>query len=140
MGRSKTKEKERKEKKKAYRKERKKTTKVLKKRAECSPQKQTVEQRERAHKKQRAQDQPAELTHDDLELQDVHCEEHVRLVFKNEVAFPEGGGTFVDTFDAKNRRLHVRKAAESTVLHVNNAAGEEVYAIEGTAFVYLPIR
>ena len=68
-----------------------------------------------------------------LELPTVHSDDHIRLVFKDEVAFTEGCGSFVDAFDTANREHHVKRAPVGKILHAYNEHNDEVYAIEGGA-------
>ena len=72
-----------------------------------------------------------ELQHAHFDLKDEHNDEHVRLVFGNAIAMPEGCGTFVDSFRPENRQHHVKRAPKLQVLHARNNRGEEIYAIEG---------
>ena len=68
--------------------------------------------------------------HTYLHLKAVHMDSHVDLVFKDEIAFPEGCGSFVDSFTSDSRANHVKEAPRGKVLHAVNGTWEEIYAIE----------
>ena len=69
------------------------------------------------------------LGHKYVTLQQLHNDEHVQLVFKDEVAFPPGCSSFVDTFKASS--LQRVEAPRGKVLHALRQDGSEIYAIEG---------
>ncbi len=75
------------------------------------------------------------LPHQTFNLQVVHNEDHMNLVWKNEVAMPPGCGTFLDAFDPKSASHHVEKAPTNTVTIATRTteAGKlkEIYACEG---------
>ena len=74
---------------------------------------------------------PAPPVHKTVQLQTVHCDDHIELVWKNCIAFPPGCQSFVDAFDTKSSTNHILKVPKGKCFHAVNSRNEEIYAVEG---------